>query len=355
MASKSAREILASIEIAERIVRSQGNVFIKEFLRRKRRTDRSVRIGITKDDILENLIAAIEAGAVQRKDLEDWVREVEGWGRQHVYLYHVSTKLTQDTAWSSPATLRSRVQKHTGVETGLRDPAGIEFPDKLTVSSFSYADGTFEVVWRKRFEQWNRDKSQDEKKTVGGDLYELRAYRQEQSRTVTRFVLKPGSKRAAVFLQLPLGDPDHDVTRNVISATLDPIIGWAHLKPIDVSNVIKSFDQAELNATGDGETGHIIAQNTRFAADGASVLFEAEPGNDQWKKNSAVRGVRRALDTNDFSGHSATFQLQLRTSEGLHRDVAMSLNGKDRRIYLHAQMTVVEVWQVLDEVISQSK
>ena len=122
-----------------------------------------------------------------------------------------------------------------------------------------------------------------------------------------------------------------------------------------ISKVIRSFDDTELAATGGRDPGKIIAQNTRFAASGASILFEADPGNKQWKNVAAVRRVRNALRGNEFEGHSALFQLQLRTAEGLDRDVTMSLNGKERRVYLFAQMTVIEVWQVLDKVTEHSR
>jgi hypothetical protein len=353
--SRSSREISESLELAERIVRVQGNLFIKELLRKKRRTDPTVKIGVTKDEIVQNLTAGIESGRITRDDLDAWIREVEGWGRQHVYLYRVSTRLSKDPIWSSPAVLQRRLRKSAGMDPSESTGADLEFPVDLEISSLRYTDGTLEIAWRKRYERWNRDNTKDRSEEIDGDLYEFRAFRQELSRAVTRFVLMPASKRAALFLQIPLGDPAHLTTRSTIASTLEPAFSWDELKSVDVSTVIKAFDEAELAATAGREPGKIIAQNTKFSAAGASVLFEADPGNSQWKNVSAVRGVRRALDAREFSGHSAIFQLQLRTTDGLDRDVTMSLNGKDKRIYLHAQMTAGEVWQVLDTVMEHSK
>jgi hypothetical protein len=354
--SRLSREVSDSLEFADRIIKVQGNVFIKELLRQKKRADSKIRIGSTKDDIVDNLRAAIEEGRIRRDDIEAWIRQVEGWGRQHVYLHHVSPKLAGDAMWRSESALRKLIKREFGIDLGNSSEVGLEFPAELQVSSASYSSGGMEVIWRKRFEQWNRDKTRDSRERIDDDLYEFRAFRQELSRAVTRFVLKPAARVAALFVQIPLSDVKHAITRDTVNSTLDRVFPVAELKPVNMSNVIKGLDQEDLNRPeDDAKPGRVVAQNTKFGADGASVLFEADPGNPRWKRNAAVRGVRRALNANDFSGDSATFQVQLRASEGLERDVMMSLNGKDRRAYLHAQMTSDEVWFVLDEILRHSR
>lgn len=355
MAAKSSSENKQLLDIAEQIVRAQGNLFIKELLRSKQKADPNIRIGATKDDVLTNLCTAITEGRINREDLNNWIAEVEGWGRQHAYLFHVSRELANDPIWESAKRLATKVRNELGIDLGTTDVVRADFPDELALSAVTFSDGELQVIWRERFTNWRREPAHDEKRTIYGEPFELRAYRQELNRSVIRFVLRPRTKQAALFVQFPLGDPKHGKAREEARGTLGKIIAWSELTQMKISKVIRSFDDTELAATGGRDPGKIIAQNTRFAASGASILFEADPGNKQWKNVAAVRRVRNALRGNEFEGHSALFQLQLRTAEGLDRDVTMSLNGKERRVYLFAQMTVIEVWQVLDKVTEHSR
>lgn len=349
------REVSEAIKIAEKIIRVQGNLFIKDLLRKKKRTESRIRIGATKDEILENLVEAINSGYVARTDLDAWTQEVEGWGRQHVYLYRVSQALAAEPYWRSNEALQKKLKQHTSLDITSGVSTDLDFPQELRISSATFADGAFEVVWRRRFEQWDRDESKDEKRSIEGDKYELRAYRQKLSRAVTRFVLKPADRSAGLFLQIPLSDPTHAMAREVVKDTLADLLGWANLDPVNLSNAIKLLDQEELESAQTGNDSQIVAQHTKFAAAGASISFDADPGNTRWKSSTAVRRVRSALKNKDFAGDSATFQIQLRAEKGLSRNVLMSLHAKQKRVYLSAQMTATEVWYALDEIVGRGQ
>lgn len=66
----------------EKILLIQGNQFIKELLREK-----SLPIGSTKKDFLTNTIKAIDEDLLTRGMIEAWLKQVEGWGNQHIYLF----------------------------------------------------------------------------------------------------------------------------------------------------------------------------------------------------------------------------------------------------------------------------
>jgi len=83
MTNGSSDSVSRAIDLAQRIVKAQGNIFIKEFLRQKKRDNSAIRIGATKEEILANLIAAIEQGAILGSDLDAWLSDVEGWGKQY--------------------------------------------------------------------------------------------------------------------------------------------------------------------------------------------------------------------------------------------------------------------------------
>lgn len=189
---------------------------------------------------------------------------------------------------------------------------------------------------------------------IDGDLYEFRAYRQQLNRSVSRFVLIPKQRKAALFVQIPLADKRHETAIKVASDTLGKVFSWAELEPVLISKAIKSLDQLELDAQKPEEHGQVQAQNTKFAATGATVEFDADPGNSAWKNVEAVRRVRKALEHDSFTGASGIFRVRLRPGAGLNRDVVVWLNGKDKRVFLHSQMTADEVWIVLDQILSHS-
>src|SRR6185369_4260616 len=133
----TARDVRDAIRIAEKIIRVQGNVFIKDLLRTKKRTEARIRIGSTKEDILDNLRDAIRAGFISRGDLESWTQEVEGWGKQHVYLYRVSKKLAAEPYWRSTGDFEKKLEQHPVLLLERREAPDLEFPPELKISSVS--------------------------------------------------------------------------------------------------------------------------------------------------------------------------------------------------------------------------
>ena len=77
-------EVLSTAQLkklVKQVVVAQGNNFIKDLLRA---TDS--KIGVTKQDFIQNLDDAIDEGRLTQARLEAWLGEVEGWGDQYVYV-----------------------------------------------------------------------------------------------------------------------------------------------------------------------------------------------------------------------------------------------------------------------------
>jgi hypothetical protein len=345
-------KLAATLTFAEKVVMPQGTIFIRELLRRKRADDPDVRIGVNKDEVKENLRTAISAGAVTMEDLEAFVATVEGWGNQHIYLYDASMVASLEI-WKTAKRLRAAL---TGIGHGdiWENTADPTFPDELAVASASYRHGCFELLWREKDEHWWRDKSRDKPpKTFDGDLYEFRAYRQELKRSVMRFVLFPGERKAGLFVQIPLGHR-HTLAVRAAQETLGGLFPFAKLRAADISNAIKVLDTRDLNVAESGKHGRMEAQNTKFEAEGATVEFDADPTVGAWKRVEAVRRVRRALQADAFQGQGGKFIVNLRLGPGLNRDVMISLHGSAARIYLQSQVTSAELWTILDQVLGAS-
>jgi hypothetical protein len=347
--SVSAATVAANLDFAEKVVMPQGMIFIRELLRQKQRDRPEVRIGFAKEEVKENLRAAIRAGAVTFEDLEAFLGEVEGWGNQHIYLYDAS-RVTGLPLWKSEAALR-REAVEAGYGAAWESSGDPTFPDELALEGLSYRNGCFEFVWREKDEAWHRDDTRDKPpEVIDGDRYEFRAYRQELKRSVMRFVLVPATGKAGLFVQIPLGGR-HARALETAREALARLFPYDQLRAADVSTAIKVLDTRDLNWDAKDPHGRMQAQNTKFESEGATVEFDADTRIGTWKSVPEVRRVRRALKTDAFRGYKGKFVVSLRLGPGMGRDVVLALNGKAGRIYLQAQMTAQEVWTVLDQVL----
>jgi hypothetical protein len=339
--------------IAEQVVMTQGSIFIRELLRKKQHQGSAVAIGSTKQDILESLVQAIKDDVVTEADLDEWVQEIEGWGRQHAYLFHASEKVMSSPALKSSRHLQSAL-RDSKMAAVWGKQTSLDFPNELVISRVNFDGDRLELGWQQRYDRWRREKSHDPpRQTIEGDTYEFRAYRQELLRSIMRFVLFVKERKAALFVQIPLGDPRHEEARDLAQKTLGNLISWEELKPISVSKAIKAIDEIDLRspANSNKPAGRMQAQNTKFGAGGATVEFDADPTIVGWKNVPEVRQVRNALRTKAFTGHSGKFVVELRSGTGLNRSVIVSLDGRKKRVYLWSLMSATEVWLVLDEVV----
>ena len=79
--------------LVDEVLASTPLRFVREFLRSQKQTGRRIRIGTTRTEAKKNLHEAIAAGDIGVRDLEDWYREVEGWGKQHLYIFATDRKV----------------------------------------------------------------------------------------------------------------------------------------------------------------------------------------------------------------------------------------------------------------------
>jgi len=210
--------------IAEQVVMTQGSIFIRELLRKKQHQGSAVAIGSTKQDILESLVQAIKDDVVTEADLDEWVQEIEGWGRQHAYLFHASEKVMSSPALKSSRHLQSAL-RDSKMAAVWGKQTSLDFPNELVISRVNFDGDRLELGWQQRYDRWRREKSHDPpRQTIEGDTYEFRAYRQELLRSIMRFVLFVKERKAALFVQIPLGDPRHEEARDLAQKTLGNLI-----------------------------------------------------------------------------------------------------------------------------------
>lgn len=346
--SPSKREIETCLLLADRVVEMQGVLFIKEFLREAARKDNDIRIGVSKRDVVKNIKDAITQGRIPLDRLQHWVDGVEGWGRQHVYLYHVSDTLAKAPWLKQQQALEAKLSA-ARMKKYLNKRDKLDFSEKLELGHIGLDQDGFHCVWRQGITRRKRDDIRDLKRNIDGDPYEFDAYRIQPMRAVMRFELRPRDQLAALLLQRPLSQ--HKDAKTRAKAILSKFFSEAELSDAKIGNAIRVLDQEDL----DNKNAPFKSQQAKFKRQGASIEFVADPGLATWKDVEKVRDVRKALDTPAFSGENARFKVQLSGSGAMQRDIILSLSAQDHRMYFFAQMTADEVWKTLKAISAHTK
>jgi hypothetical protein len=326
-------QIDALVRLVRGIVLAQGNVFIKELLR-----DRGIRIGATKADFEDNLIAAIQSGELRAEHIEAWLGEIEGWGNQHVYVYGIPRGLRASVR---DAAALERKAIRAGFEDQWNAGTSLEYPPERRLTRINHADGQLSFVWHQGKEFSIRKKERDYREEIDDDIYEFRAYRIRSERAVTRFVARPSESLAAIFIQAPWDEDEHGRAINDVKASVSRVIAFDELQELAIASAIKRLDTASLSSSS------IVAHATRLSSSGAYVEFAATSAKLGYQEIGPVREVRRAVKPHNFVGLNGNFMLPCTDRNGDTRAVRVQLYGEQRRLKLAHQMTASEVWSVI--------
>ncbi|MEY2564955.1 MAG: hypothetical protein QOH88_3148 [Verrucomicrobiota bacterium] len=323
------------------IVLAQGNLFIKELLRKK-----DIRIGATKADFESNLLDAINDGKLREKDVSDWLDEVEGWGDQHVYIFRVPDAVANNALWASPAAVEKKL-KGTRLAKFWDAKTSLLYPSSLVLTGIYFDREALRFVWHQGLGAWVRTPKMDRKESVDGDRYEFRAYRERLDRLLMRFEMRIKQRLAAVFMQIPWDPKDHRNALKVVADAIKPLVSLGDLDRLAISTIIKTLDQTELNAAANSKR-KITAQRARLSDAGVYVEFANTVGTGGYKESQAVRDVRGAVRPENFTGTNGYFVYHPQGNGAVQRDAKIELFGDDRRVRLWEQLTATEVWEILE-------
>jgi hypothetical protein len=332
--------------LAAGIIRDQGNRFIKELLRSKK-----ITLGTNKADFEANLTAAIEDGRLRLAEVDAWLQRVEGWGNQHVYLYGLSSTLRRDLT-------EPKLRQAAG-EAGLSGlwnaPTVMAFPDEPELTSISFRDGVFRLIWQEASPGWNPVPEKNRTEQEGLDTYEYRAYRRVERRAVTRFEARRDLGLAALFIADPIQGDEHARAVAEAMTTIERFVNLSALEAnqLDISVVSRNMDQRNVPSNRMPKPS-ITTQKTRLSSGGSYVEFAASSKDKGYAEENAIRDVRKAIkkpQLPSFQGATGVFVFQPGAGGGaIDRPLRVQLYGRDDRIRLWAQMTATEVWSVLEEI-----
>jgi len=320
------------------IILAQGNVFIKELLR-----SAGVRIGTTKADFERNLMDAIDNGVLRREDIEAWLVEVEGWGNQHIYLFKVPSIIAKDSIWLDQAKVEKKITA-SGFANIWNAPVSFEFPEQQKLTGIQFDGSNLRLTWHQGQSWLVRDKTKDYGQEIDGDEYEFQAYRRRAERAVMHFEMVLPLRLAAIFIQTPWGEIEHETALKEVSKIASSIFDFDSLEEYKVSLAIKHLDQLGLDDQ-QGQYG-IQPSMARLDSPGAYVEF-GSVGEKSYQDFTPVREVRRALKPAYFTGNKSDFMFSAAPKNALSRKIRVTFYGKDDRIRLWMQMKAREVWEIL--------
>jgi hypothetical protein len=342
MSRPSRGEISRARSLIRQVILAQNNIYIRELLREK-----GQRIGGTKEEFEENLNNAINSGAITYAELTAWVAEVEGWGDEHVYLYTVPDRLANDRVWRETSLVEARV-KAAGLGKHWNADASLAFPKARKLTGIYFKEGELTCVWQQGAEAEVRVPSKDYTAEIDGDIYLFKASRQYGKRAVTRLVLRPSAKIAAVFLPASYDPDSHGDELQALGREIAPIIHISELPRFSVSEAIKILDAL---VTTTNPPADLQAPNTKLSGGGASVEFSSATASS-YSDYEPIRNVRRAVEASKFVGSVADFRFRKSSVNKLSRDIRVQLHGNQSRIRLYMRMTNADVWTILTRIVT---
>jgi len=328
-----AADRVAARRLVKTVVLAQGNIFIRGLL-----GDKKLPTGANKEEFEANLLRAIDTGELTLADLTSWLEKVEGWGDQHVYLYHLQKLPAADSSWSEE-NVKRRLPKD---DLKLWNASSLVFPDEWELTGISYDGVSLCYIWHQRLTTLLRKPKQDRRERIDGDWYQFRAHLERPDRSVMRFVLRRDRGIAAVFMQIPAEGKAHEEALAKVRAATEPLVDWSKLTEFSASDAIKNLDQAALD---NDPAARVKQKRTRLADAGDYVEFATDSETGGF--GQAVRSVRRAVTPSDFTGNVGVFLYAASSRARSDPPVRIEVSGRERRIRLWAQLKADEVWQIL--------
>lgn len=341
-------EIANLKRLASGIIRTQGNRFIKELLR-----DKGIRIGLNKETFENNLYKAIESGNLLLKDIETWLKSIEGWGNQHVYLFNLTSVIRKNLTNQK---IRYKVQR-AGLDNLWNGDTVLAFPDKPTLTSISFKKQVLRLVWQECSPGWTPVPDKDFEEEDGIDLFKYHAYRKVEKRVITRFEAHLDKGLGGLFIARPIQDKEHDAAIREAKQIIGLLLDLQELEnnEFDISVVSRNIDQQNV-PTNTNPNPEVKAQKSRLSSGGAYVEFAAQSRDSAYWEERAIGDIRRAVRNNqlpDFQGRDGVFIFQEgNDADDLDRPLRIQLYGKSNRVRMWAQMDVDEVWKIITKLSS---
>jgi hypothetical protein len=336
--------------LLDRVFGSTPLLFIRQFLRTCRQRRKEVRIGRTRQEVRANLRQAMAQRAIGRAEVEQWLGQVEGWGRQHLYVLKAPIR---------PATSRllntgvlARFLRTRGM---LQDPAPDQEPGSAhRLTGVEVDDELARIVWQSFALDFERHEELDEVRDVDEDEYEFRAFRRVPRRSGSRALFRKVDGIVLFLIDLPLG-ADHDALRERIRDVVNTVLSPLKALPLPLSPIVSALDEGAVAGYGPRAKRQlkvgVAPTQALFRAEGAQVEFRSTRQTTGYTESQPVREIRKAMHIKKFVGQAGKFRLSFEGQRHELHQMVVSFHAGEDRIYLFSRMDETEVLSLVDQLV----
>ena len=333
-----ATDVDKALELLKTVILVQKNIYIRQLLRAHK-----VPAGDNKAQFEERLQGAIEDGTITLQDVQGWLDETEGWGDEHVYLYCVPAKLADEL----PANARRRATRADLGALWDAEPS-IEFPEERKLTGIYLTDEELRFVWHQGWtvEERFEDKDKEPALEEDGEVYSYKAYRHDGRRNVTRVVVRPAARIAAVFLPGPVEPKTHGEERASMAAEIARIF---RLDECTLCSLAAAIPRIEKDMIAKTVTLPLQTRHTRLSdVEGIGYVDFVSRSQRSYIESANLLEVRSAARDTAFTGREANFFFTFASQDKKPDVVRVNLFTDYHRVRIWVKLSRDKVWTILD-------
>ncbi len=339
--------------LLDEVFTSTPLAFVREFLRARKKDERKIKIGTTQKEVRSNLREAISANFIGIMEVKDWLRAVEGWGRQHLYLMKVPKRSLATSHLLNQQGLRNFL-KNRNLLVGA--PANTKSGDVWhRVTDVIVDDELARIIWHAHAVQHERREELDSVEEFDDGEYLFKAYRLTPRRTACQLIVRKTDGVVAFMVDLPLGD-EHDGLVQQVQEVAKALVVPLSPTSIPLNPIVRKLDETALSGFGPrasrGLSIGIQPTRARYRADGATVEFKSTLASSGYANSAAVREARKALRVERLIGEAGKFRLTFESKDGLKHVMVVSFDSANNRVFLFSRMSEREVLYLIDRIVA---
>ena len=191
----------------------------------------------------------IDRGRLDLGKIHEILIELEGWGRQQIYLYKFTGGVTIQNQWLDKDWVENKVE-----ENGMREVFNVARPitslhqSPLYTIKYQQAEGRIRFIWVQNRTKTTREELEDppypefapNQESTALDRIILRAYRETLVRDVTSFDWNINTGEAMIMIRKLRGTKYKD-ERDKILSDLKEILPVADFRRLSISNLINNL------------------------------------------------------------------------------------------------------------------
>lgn len=339
--------------LLDEVFNSSPLPFIREFLRQQKSSTKAVRIGTSVREVRSNLQEALNAQLISPDTVRAWLRSVEGFGRQHLYIYRVPKRSLAHPHLLNESALRSFVKRrrldapHSGGETTVSH----------RLSDLVVDDEVARLIWQAGLVTEERRKEFDETRELDDGEYLFKAYRRTPKRSSCQLIVRKTDAVAVLSIDLPLAD-EHDELRKVLDGAAQLVLAPLTLSQVQLGPIVSGLDEAALSRFGPkqkrGLAMGVEPTQAKYRAEGAQIDFRSTRESKGYTASTAIRQARRALQVEQVVGEAGKFRLTFEDKVGNAHTMVVSFDARENRVYLFSRMKETEVLALVDQIVALS-